>query len=211
VELISSYTHAEKQSMRLALSVLLILTLVAPASPQEGGRPSVTDAQAGDTGPRSKVAEVKVPKGTPVEIETAYEVSSATAEEGDAISFRVVSPVKVDGVTVIAAGALATGLIVKAKKRGHWGRAGQLGWSMRDTVAVDDQRVPLQFGRVTEGEGKGGEVATKTVVTGVLLWPIAPVALLWGFKKGKHAVVPLGKRVEAFTSADVVVRVVEAH
>jgi hypothetical protein len=208
--------------MRLSLSVLLILTLAAPASPagraapetfaQEGGRPPVTGGQAGGAEEtRPKVTEVKVPKGTPVEIETAYEVSSANAEEGDAISFRVVSPVKVDGVTVIAAGALATGLIEKAKRRGHWGRPGQLGWSMRDTVAVDGQRVPLQFGRATRGEGKGGEVATKTVVTGVLLWPIAPVALLWGFKKGKNAIIPVGKRVEAFTSADLVVRAAEAR
>lgn len=208
--------------MRLSLSVLLILTLAAPASTagrpaqetlaREGGRPPVEGGQAGGAeDPRLKVTEVKVPKGTPVEVETAYEVSSANAEEGDAISFRVVSPVKVDGVTVIAAGALATGLIEKAKRRGHWGRAGQLGWSMRDTVAVDEQRVPLQFGRATQGEGKGGEVATKTVVTGVLLWPIAPVALLWGFKKGKNAVIPVGKRVEAFTSADLVVRAAEAR
>lgn len=171
-----------------------------------------TGSQANVTSGQLKSVDVKIPAGTSVEIETAYGISSAYVEEGDAISFRAVGPVKVDGVTVIAPGALATALVVKAKKRSHWGRAGQLAWSMRDIVAVDGQRIRLQFGRKTTGEGKAGEVATKTVVTGALLcliFPIAPVALLWGFKKGKDAVIPAGKRFVTLVSTDAVVSMVE--
>ena len=173
---------------------------------------SATGSQASGTSGPLKSVEVKIPAGTSVEIETAYDTSSAYVEEGDAISFRAVGPVKVAGATVIAPSALATALVVRAKKRGHWGRSGKLAWSMRDIVAVDGQRIPLRFERKAAGEGKGGEVATKTVVTGALLlpaFPIAPVALLWGFKKGRDAVIPAGKRFVAFVSTDVVVRVAE--
>lgn len=171
-----------------------------------------TGSRANGTSGQLKSVEVKIPTGTSVEIETAFDISSAYVEEGDAISFRAVGPVKVNGLTVIAPSALATALIVKAKKRGHWGRSGKLAWSMRDIVAVDGQRIPLRFEREAAGEGKGGEVATKTVVTGGLLlplWPIAPVALLWGFKKGRDAVIPAGKRFVTFVSTDAVVSVAE--
>ena len=171
-----------------------------------------TGSQANGTSGQLKSVEVKIPTGTSVEIETAFDISSAYVEEGDAISFRAVGPVKVNGLTVIAPSALATALVVKAKKRGHWGRSGKLAWSMRDIVAVDGQRIPLRFEREAAGEGKGGEVATKTVVTGGLLlplWPIAPVALLWGFKKGRDAVIPAGKRFVTFVSTDAVVSVAE--
>jgi hypothetical protein len=123
---------------------------------------AATGSQVNGTSGQLKSVEMKIPAGTSVEIETAFDISSAYVEEGDAISFRAVGPVRVNGVTVIAASALATALVVKAKKRGHWGRSGRLAWSMRDIVAVDGQRIPLRFERVATGEGKGGEVATKT-------------------------------------------------
>jgi hypothetical protein len=174
-------------------------------TPATGSQPNGTCGQLNSV-------EVKIPAGTSVEIEAAYDISSAYVEEGDAISFRAVGPVKVDGVTVIAPSALATALVVRAKQRGHWGRSGRLAWSMRDIVAVDGQRIALRFEREAAGEGKRGEVATKTLVTGALLWPvfpIAPVALLWGFKKGKHAVIPAGKRFVTFVNTDAVVSVPE--
>jgi hypothetical protein len=36
------------------------------------------------------------------------------------------------------------------------------------------------------------------IITGALLWPIAPVTLLHGFKRGKDAFIPAGKRYEVF-------------
>ena len=205
--------------------MLLVFVLIAQTSltglaareeiTQEASQLQTTPAtgrQATGISRQLKSREVKITAGTSVEIETAYDTSSAYVEDGDAISFRAVGPVKVDGVTVIAPSALATALVVKAKKRGHWGRSGRLAWSMRDIVAVDGQRIPLRFEREAAGEGKGGEVATKTVVTGFVLlpvFPIAPVALLWGFKKGRDAVIPAGKRFVTFVSRDVVVSVAE--
>ena len=155
----------------------------------------------------SKFKEVKIPAGTAVDVELVYYVSSDSIQKGDVISFRAVEPVKIDGTTVVHARALCTAVVVKAKRRRRWGRSGEITFRMRDIIAVDDQRIPLEFGRAVQGEGKKAEVASGIAATGVLLWPIAPVALLWGLKKGEDAFIPAGKRFEVITKAEVIVRV----
>jgi hypothetical protein len=143
-----------------------------------------------------------IPDGTPLEIEAAYTISSGDVEEGTPVSFNVVQPVKINGVTVIARGARATARVTKAKKGGSWGRAGQIAWMMQDVVAVDGSKVPLQFSKSAKGDSKGGTVATAMVVTGLLFLPAAP---LWGFKKGKDAKIPAGRRFDVISHGDSVV------
>ena len=146
-----------------------------------------------------KLVKVSVSDGTPIEIETAYTVTSADVEEGNAITFHVVHPVKVNGTTIIESGAVATARVIKAKKGGSWGRAGQIAFAMQDVAAVDGSRVPLQFTKSAKGDSKGGTVATGAIITGLLFWPAAP---LWGLKHGKNAVIPAGKRFEVFVHGD---------
>ena len=148
--------------------------------------------------------EITIPEGTPLEVESTFTVSSGEVQEGSAVSFTVVHPVKINGVTVIGAGARATARVTKAKKGGSWGRAGTLAWEMRDVVAVDGSKVPLEFANRTKGDSKGGTVTTGIIVTGVLFWPAAP---FWGFKKGKDAKVPAGSRFEVAVHGDAVVKV----
>ena len=161
--------------------------------------------------------EVKLPAGTPLEIESAYTVSSLDLGPNDYLSFRVLIPVKVDGVTVIEKGALVTGRVVEAKRGRHWGKAGRLSWTMLDVVAVDGTRPAVQAqknlpdGRNgVKGTSHGGEVATKTILLGALMapvFPIAPLALMSGFKRGENAVLPEGKRFVVFVQSDTVVKV----
>ena len=75
---------------------------------------------------------------------------------------------------------------------------------MQDVVAIDGSRVPLQFGKSTKGDSKGGTVATGMVVTGLIF---LPAAALWGFKKGKDAKVPAGRRFDVMVHGDTVVSV----
>lgn len=147
---------------------------------------------------------IAVPDGTPLEVEATYTVSSAEVEEGSAVSFNVVHPVIINGVTVIARGARATARVTKAKKGGSWGRAGTLAWMMQDVIAVDGSKVPLEFSKSTRGDSKGGTVATGIIVTGVLFWPAAP---FWGFKKGKDAKVPAGRRFDVTVHGNATVQV----
>ncbi len=103
-----------------------------------------------------------------------------------------------------------TAQVIRAKRGGRWGRAGHLAWEMQDATTTDGKRIPLAFAKQQKGVSKGGTVATASVITGVfitgvLLWPIAPVGLLWGFKRGKNAVIPAGKRFDASVREDTAV------
>ena len=163
---------------------------------------AMINASKGVSGERILV----IPRGTVVEVETAYRVSSQEIRDGEAISFKVVNPVRVGENTVIAVGAIATGRVVLASRGGHFGRAGRLAWTMETVSAVDDSRVPIQAAGRIVGDSKGAKVATQTVITGALLWPIAPVALLHGFKRGENAYLAQGRRYEVTVSADTTVR-----
>lgn len=148
---------------------------------------------------------VKIPNGVNIEIEAPFTVSSQDVKKGDAISFRVVNPVKVNGVVVIAPGATATGRVAQASRGGHFGRAGRLAWAMESVTAVDGTRIPLQSSGRIVGDSKGAKVATQMILTAVALPLIAPVALLHGFKRGENAILPAGKRLEVFVQGEVMV------
>jgi hypothetical protein len=147
--------------------------------------------------------EVKVADGTQLEVELASNVSSNTAKEGDIVDFTVVSPLVVNGLTIIEKGAPAKARIAIVKKAGYWGKAGRVGWAMQDVMSVDGARIPLRMESKLTGDSKGGTVATGVVVTSIVFFPAAP---FWGFKKGKNAVYPAGKRFAAFVHGDVTVK-----
>jgi hypothetical protein len=150
---------------------------------------------------------VKLPQGTPLDVEMAYTITSQEVRAGELISFRVVNPVLVNGVVVVEVGATATARVVKASRGGHWGRAGRIAWTMQDVTAVDGTRIPLASeGRIV-GDSKGAKVATQMIITGALMPLIAPVALLHGFKRGENAIIPAGKRFEVSVSRDATVAV----
>lgn len=161
--------------------------------------------------------EIKIPAGTVLDIQATHPISSMDAKVGDIISFRVIIPVKVNDAIVIGNGALVTGRIVKAKRAGHWGKAGKLGWTMQDVVAVDLTRVSLTANpdypagqQGVTGQSHGGEVATKTAVIGALLAPtvvLAPLALMQGFKRGEQAVLPEGKRFVVYVQKDTIIKI----
>lgn len=158
---------------------------------------------------------LKIPAGTPIEIEAAYTVSSVNVRPYDFLSFRVLVPVKVDGVTLIEEKALVTGRVVEAKRGGRWGKAGKLSWIMVDVVAVDLSRVLVQpHNELPQGPDRirgishGGEVAAKAAILGAVFPPLAPMAVLSGaFKRGEDAILPQGKRFVVYVQKDTSVTV----
>lgn len=145
---------------------------------------------------------LKIPQGTIVDVEAAFDVSSQEVKDGEAISFRVVYPVKVEGVTVIEPGARASGRIIKARRGGHFGKAGTLVWHLQDVTAVDGSRIPLEFETRQRGDSKAAKVAVQTIAMGALLGPFAPISLFHGFKRGKNAFIPAGKRFVGFVQKE---------
>lgn len=166
----------------------LIMAMMAPAAPAAAAHAA---QPAG--------VEMKIPDGTPLELELQSNITSKEAQEGDIINFTVVNDVVVGGVTVIQKGAPAKARVAVAKKSGRWGRSGKLGWAMQDVMAADGTRIPIRMEKNLSGDSKGGTVATGVIVTSLIFWPAAP---LWGFKKGKEVSMPAGKRFEAFIHGD---------
>jgi hypothetical protein len=185
---------------------------------------------APDSTARQPTSEVRIPAGTPIEVEVAYTVNSLDMKPGERISFRVLVPIVIDGVTVIERDALVTARITSAKRGRHWGKAGKLVWSMEDVVAADNTRIPLapettsrdklwsletktakQEPAKAQGSVKGtshvGEVATMAAVSGVLF---PPLALLHGFKRGENAILREGRRYVVAVGRDSTVKVVVA-
>lgn len=187
-------------------AVILALVMAAPRGAR-GAAGGATSGAAAAESPSPKSVELKIPAGIVVDVEAAYDVSSQQVREGEAISFRVVNPVLVDGVVVVAAGTTATGRVTKAARGGHFGRAGLLVWSMQDVTAVDGSRVPLEFATRQRGDSKGAKVATQTILVGAMLGPFAPLSLLHGFKRGENALIPAGKRFGVFVQRETTVRV----
>src|SRR6476660_246069 len=108
--------------MQMKSLILLFLALFtfnstvlahSPTAAIETIQPSQSSEPQSST--QAKVSSIKIPDGTPIEIEAPYTLSSMDFKPEDKISFRVVDAVKVDGVTVIEQGATATGVVEKAK------------------------------------------------------------------------------------------------
>ena len=205
------------RAFSLVLVHLFVITTIQAQSPAAttGAANSVQVAQrelpASLTVP---ARELKIRAGTPLEIEAAYSVSSLDVRPNDLISFRVIVPIKIDGVTVVERYSLVSGRVAQAKRGGHWGKAGKLSWAMQDVVAVDLTRVPLQAQiegpeakNGVKGTSHSGQVATEMIVFGSLLFVAAPLVLLSGFRRGENAVLPEGKRFVVYVQSDTNVKV----
>jgi hypothetical protein len=206
----------------LAVSIGVLFCVTAAGQSPQAPEPAANSIQESPAAVvvaslPAQIREVKIPAGTPIDIEASNTVSSMDAKVGDLMSFQVLIPVKINDAIVIDKKAIVTARLVKAKRAGHWGKAGKLVWTMQDVVAVDLTRVSLMVNpdfpdgkQGVTGQSHGGEVATKTVVMGALLAPtvvLAPVALLQGFKRGEQAVLPEGKRFVVYVQRETIVRV----
>ncbi|MCM3871638.1 MAG: hypothetical protein ND895_13230 [Pyrinomonadaceae bacterium] len=198
-------------SLFLAVLLLLQATSVVVTCQSVAGKDlhlseTTTTSIAPGSSDDQRTEPLQIPDGTLIEIEAPYRVNSKEFKPNDDISFRVINPIKINGVTVIEQGANATGRIEQAKRGGHFGKAGLLVWSMQSVTAVDGSQVPLRAVRERlRGDSKAAKVATQMVVTGALLFWIAPVALLHGFKRGKDAFIPAGKRYDVYVNGQAAV------
>jgi hypothetical protein len=237
-----------------ALVVVEAKIVAQSAVPLPGATETIQQSQSGnaDTAP-PKTAEsvetsnlkpdsqnpitIKIPAGTPIEVEVAYTVSSLDIQPGELLSFRVLIPVMVDGVTAIEKDALVTARVTFAKRGGHWGKAGRLAWAMEDVVATDNTRVLLdpathsrnealwnlerkskdgktdtQLGQGSvKGTSHKGEVTTKTIIAAAIFPPLAPLALMHGFRRGENAVLPEGKRFVVAVRNEASVSAIRKH
>lgn len=135
--------------------------------------------------------------GTMIPMELVSTITSKTARNGQMVDFRVMSDVKVDGKTVIPAGSIAQGQIVRAKKSGLLGSEGELEISVKSVKAVDGTNIYLSSNNISdEGSNK---VALSIVLT---------LCCLFGFLiKGGKAEIPAGTQVQGMVASNTEINV----
>jgi hypothetical protein len=205
-----------KGAVSLALVIILTYANALAQAPSGtiGAAESIQLSKPGATAStRRPKREIIIPAGTPIDIEATYTVNSRDLRAGDFISFRVLVPIQLEGLTLVDKGSLVTGRVVEAKRGGHWGKAGRLSWIIQDVVAADLTRVPLQAQlegpearSAVKGTSHGGQVATEMIVFGSLMFIAAPLVLMSGFKRGEDAILPQGKRLIVYVAKDTTLR-----
>ena len=199
------------KSLFLTAFTILLCQLAghAQTAPPEPGATKVVQQSEQSTLLAPDKRKVKIPAGTPLEIESTHTVRSVHMRPHDSLSFRVLVPIKINDVTVIEKHALVTARVVEAKRGGRWGKAGKLSWIMTDVVAVDLTRVPVQSSTDTpdnrnriRGISRGGEVAARAAVFAIAP-PVAVIAVIGGaFTRGGDAILPEGKRFVVYVQKD---------
>jgi hypothetical protein len=104
----------------------------------------------------------------------------------------VLDPVRVGNTVVIAAGTLVKGSVANVEQRGHLGKGGKLGLRVDSTTAVDGQKI-----RLRASKGKGGTDTVGSTIALSLL--ISPLFLL---RRGNHAVIKPGTKIQVFTDEE---------
>ena len=215
VKLAVSNSETGSLAMRRFFSAILAFVLICPAPVgfraatsvaaqeiQQQQKSGSVEAEV-PIAPQDVRTVIQIPDKTEIDIEAPYTLNSMDFKPNDKISFQVVNPIKVNGVTVIERGAVATGRIDKAKRGGHFGKAGLFVWTMQTVTGVDGSQIPLRLAPTrVRGDSKAAKVATQMIITGALLPLIAPVALLHGFKRGKDAFIPAGKRYSVYVEGN---------
>jgi hypothetical protein len=137
-----------------------------------------------------------VPTGTGVEIELLENISSELLKAGQSVPFKLVHAFEVNGVTLLPAGTQFSGTVTSANPSGHWGKAGAFDLKLDPLKLAGGSLVRLDFHRPARvnarGEKTGEAVGTAIVMT--YYFPLIPVALIAGSRKGKAFKVRAGER-----------------
>jgi hypothetical protein len=103
-----------------------------------------------------------IPAGTRLRVRLAQTLSSKNSQTGQPFSGTLINPVRVNGQTVIRAGARAQGTVTDAKNMGRF--KGQAVLALRlESIRVDGRTYPVRTShieRVEQGKGKRSAVMT---------------------------------------------------
>jgi hypothetical protein len=142
--------------------------------------------------------EVVLNAGTSIPLETVSMIQSDLVSVGQIIDFRVKYDVKVDGKTVIAAGSIAKGQVMRAQKAKGLGKEGFVEIQIKSVTAVDGQEVFLTGGNVYQ---EGADKETLSILLGVF------ICILFLTMKGKNAQVPPGYQVTSSVATTMKIKV----
>ena len=92
------------------------------------------------------MAEVQLPADTPIKVALVYPVGTREGQVGDAVTFKVVEDVIVNGDLIFARGLYGTGIIETLTKASDWGRNGKLVVDFHKVNCIDGNEIDTYVG-----------------------------------------------------------------
>jgi hypothetical protein len=143
------------------------------------------------------VAPAALKEGTPVLLQTTEKMVSGRVAEGSTVRYRVARDIVGPGGNIlIAYGSFAQGRVTRSRRRGMFGKAGQLEFTVDTVDAVDGAIVPLRAQQEVAGKGNKNEVIISTLLLSVLAV----------FVHGRDVEVPADTEITAYVDHDTVVQ-----
>jgi len=90
--------------------------------------------------------------GIPIHLKLGKTISSATAHAGDVVDLHVVEEVIVDGLSEIAQGAAAIGLVTDAEPKKRMGRGGKLAFTINFVRLKDEEKAAVRSFQESNGQ-----------------------------------------------------------
>jgi len=190
---------------------------------------AVTSAQPAQSAPGSASTPqtVRLRKGMFLKLETLQALDLATAHAGDPVPLRFKRALYVEGVTLIPAGTLVNGTIVKVTKSGRHCPAGEIVWHLT-TITLPDSSVVRTRVRYNANGGdvyvphniqdKAGSVGDRvgrgieTTLALPIIAPLLPIAgIHWLARKPVHGCTPYSDNKPLRAHSTVAVEIREDH
>ncbi len=145
--------------------------------------------------------EVTLFPDTLVRIKMITPLDTRQNREGDAFTFEASEDVYVNGVLVIAKGAVGEGKILKVQQARNFGRDAKLDLSFDTLQAFDGTEVQTFLGDKAKEETKSLAKAAGATVAGLIV--LGPVGVVGGaFIHGKDVTIPAGAELYIQTKAE---------
>ncbi|WP_312518491.1 hypothetical protein [Anaerospora sp.] len=145
--------------------------------------------------------EVTLFPDTLVRIKMITPLDTRQNREGDAFTFEASEDVYVNGVLVIAKGAVGEGKILKVQQARNFGRDAKLDLSFDTLQAFDGTEVQTFLGDKAKEETKSLAKAAGATVAGLIV--LGPVGVVGGaFIHGKDVTIPVGAELYIQTKAE---------
>lgn len=141
--------------------LLLAATVAALPLGAQSGRGERARAAANS----STQMPVIIPAGTPLTVAIDQDLSSASVNAGQAITFHLTSDFSEFGHTLISSGTPVHGTVVHVARRSAGGNPGALTIEVNSVRAVDGTNIPLRGTTKTVGKKRQGQAAALGLLT----------------------------------------------
>lgn len=148
-----------------------------------------------------EVSQVSLFQDTLVRIKMITALDTRQNKAGDTITYQSTEDVYVNGVLVIAKGAIGNGKILKVQQAKNFGRDAKLELSFDNLQAFDGTEVETVMGDKAKEETKSLAKAAGATVAGLIV--LGPVGIVGGaFIHGQDVTIPAGSELYIQTKTE---------